>query len=278
MTDRSPEYEGRPGPYWRVAIVVTAVIAVWMFVYHVPTVVLGSDYELRTHAALAVLLVVLTVPVVVLARRYLDRQPWEGIGLPSIRVGWRPMLFGMACWLIPAGLGFAWCLGLDWTNITVNVPLGELVLLIVARIVLVFLYEALPGELVFRGYVYQNLAARLPRWVAVGVQAALFALTGIVTGVGASPQRVLIFFGFGIIVGIFRVVTGTIWAGIGFHLAFQTVAQLLVGPGPAFTVDGIGTLQTIAFGLLPFSLGVALLETLYRKNREVAESEPAPQT
>lgn len=260
----------RLNPYWRVAIVVGATILLWLFVYNVPIALLGSGYRLSTNAVLAVMLCGLTVPMVVLARRFLDRQPWAGLGLPLFRVGWRRLLFGMACWLIPAGLGFALCIGFGWTQITVDVPLGGLLLLTAARIVLVFLYEALPEELVFRGYVYRNLATALPRLAAVAGQAALFTLTGMAVGVVTSPQRVLIFFTFGIVLGIFRAVTGDIWAGIGFHLAFQTVAQLVLGAGdaagdPLVTVTGIGTLQTVAFAILPFGLGVLLLETFYRQ-------------
>ena len=41
---------------------------------------------------------------------------------------------------------------------------------------LVFTGEALPEELALRGYLYANLAERLPRWAAVLGQAVLFML------------------------------------------------------------------------------------------------------
>lgn len=119
-------------------------------------------------------------------------------------------------------------------------------------VLLVFLYEALPEELVFRGYVQRNLLTALPAGQAVVIQAVLFTLFGFLVGVAQSPFRLSLFLTFGLLLGAFRVATGDIWAGIGFHVAYQSVAQLFVGEGAAFEVSGEGVFGLVALGGLPF--------------------------
>lgn len=73
---------------------------------------------------------------------------------------------------------------------------------------------------------------------------------------------------------IIRVRTGTVWSTIGFHLAFQTVAQV-TGPAEGlFAISGLEVLQTVAFGLLPFALGVLLIERLHRDPPGWLDREP----
>jgi membrane protease YdiL (CAAX protease family) len=75
-------------------------------------------------------------------------------------------------------------------------------------------------------------------WQAIGAQAALFTLFGLVLGVAATVDRLLVFFAFALVLGVLRTATGDIAAGIGFHWAFQTTGQLFLGEGAAFDVAG----------------------------------------
>lgn len=78
----------------------------------------------------------------------------------------------MACWLIPAGIGLVVTLTLGWAEVSFAALDGRTLLLALYLPLLVFLFEALPEELVFRGYFYRNLADRYSRWIAVIGQAA----------------------------------------------------------------------------------------------------------
>ncbi|MEH1166034.1 CPBP family intramembrane glutamic endopeptidase [Micromonospora sp. CPCC 205539] len=261
--------------HWRILIVFAGALVVWLFLYH--GAVLGRDYDRPTHVIRAIVTTALVVPLVVVARRLLDRRPWAGLGLPSLRTGWRHLLLGMACWLIPAAVGFALCLGFDWVEIGLRTSVGDVVRVAALLVVLVFLYEALPEELIFRGYLHRNLATRLSAWQAVLGQAVLFTLFGFLVGAATSLDRLAIFFVFALVLGGFRVATGDIWAGIGFHLAFQTVAQLVGDIGAVFVVTGAGVLALVALGGLPFSLGWLFLERRYRDrlNWQVIDPDPA---
>lgn len=103
------------------------------------------------------------------------------------------MLLGMACWTVPAGICIWLCLSLGWVDIVVRTTATETARIAVLLVVLVFLYEALPEELVFRGYIRGSLRILLRPWQAVGAQAALFALFGFVLGVAPTVDRLIVF-------------------------------------------------------------------------------------
>ncbi|MEK8105167.1 CPBP family intramembrane glutamic endopeptidase [Micromonospora sp. M12] len=108
--------------------------------------------------------------------------------------------------------------------------------------------EALPEELIFRGYLQRNLVTRLPVWQALVGQAVLFTLFGVLVGAARSFDRIALFLVFALLLGAFRVATGDIWAGIGLHVAFQTVAQLFGDVGAVFDVVGADVLGVVAMG------------------------------
>ncbi len=249
---------------WRITIVFSAATCIWLFMHEIANTVFGTDYSRSSHTFRAVITSLLVIPLIVLARRFLDRRPWNGLGLSHFRIGWRPLLIGMICWLIPAVIGLVVCVALGWTEITLNEPIGNTLLLTFGLMLLVFIYEAFPEELIFRGYFYQNLATAMPRWLAVLGQAILFVLWGLANGGPNSIERSVLFFVAATILGVFRVVTGSVWASIGFHLAFQTTTQLFGTIGNQFTISDPDTLSMFAFGVLPFATGISFLRMFYK--------------
>jgi membrane protease YdiL (CAAX protease family) len=253
---------GRLNLFWRVAVVFLAVTLVWLFVTQGLGSFFGPAYPDRVgHAVRAVLTSALVVPLIFLARRYLDRRSWEGLRFTSLRTGWRWLLFGMVFWLVAAGLGLVVTVVLGWTRISLGTPSVGILLLFLYLPVLVFLYEALPEELIFRGYLYRNLSARYARWVSVLAQATLFTLWGAAIAAAGSVDRVVLFFTFSVALGILRVISGNLWATIGFHLAFQWVTQLVsaVREG-SLQIAEQPTLELVVIWFFPIVLGsIALI-------------------
>lgn len=254
---------GRLNLFWRVAVVFVAVTLVWLFVTQGLGSFFGPAYPDRVgHAVRAVLTSALVVPLIFLARRYLDRRSWEGLRFTSLRTGWRWLLFGMVFWLVAVGLGLVVTVVLGWTRISLGTPSVGILLLFLYLPVLVFLYESLPEELIFRGYLYRNLSARYARWVSVLAQATLFTLWGAAIGAAGSVDRVVLFFTFSVALGILRVISGNLWATIGFHLAFQWVTQLVsaaVREG-SLQIAEQPTLELVVFWFFPIVLGsIALI-------------------
>jgi membrane protease YdiL (CAAX protease family) len=274
------EVDNRPSLSWRVALVFLAVVVIWLFVVEGLGPFFGPAYSDRVgHAVRAVAVSALVVPLIVVARRYLDRRPWAGLRLPSLRVGWRPALFGAAFWLVAAGVGLSVTLAFGWARVTADAPSAEILLLALYLPLLVFLYEALPEELIFRGYFYRNLAARYAPWIAVLTQAVLFTLFGATIGAAGSVDRVILFFTFSVVLGILRVVTGNLWTSIGFHLMFQWVTQLYsaaVREG-SLRIEAQPTLDLVVFWFFPIVLGsVALVLASASRKRRTRWRDPDP--
>jgi uncharacterized protein len=77
-------------------IVFLGATLVWLFVAQGLGAFSGPAYSDRLgHAVRAILTSALVVPLIFLARRYLDRRSWEGLRLTSLRIGWRWLVFGM---------------------------------------------------------------------------------------------------------------------------------------------------------------------------------------
>lgn len=242
----------------RIAIVLIATIAVWLVVIEGLGPFFGPAYSDRVgHATRAVLISALAIPLVLLAWRYLDRRPWEELRLTSLRVGLGPMLFGAVFWLVFAGIGMLVSLYFGLASISFGEPSADLLFLMLYLPALVFLYEALPEELIFREYFYRNFSERFSRWMAVVGQAFLFTLFGAAIGAAGSVDRIILFFTFSLTLGILRVITDNLWASIGFHLAFQYVTQFIAAAtrDGFITIEGFGNLQIVAFWLLPIVLG-----------------------
>ncbi|MCO8270173.1 CPBP family intramembrane metalloprotease [Actinoplanes sp. TRM 88003] len=261
---------GRPHVAVRIGIVLAAATAIWLIIRWVGEAIFGpADYDRERHVFAAVATTGLVLPMVVVAWRCLDRVPWRRLRRASPRTMLRLLAAGMAGYLIPAAIAVTVFVVAGWLTIDVN---GSIVGSVLALLVLVLLYEALPEEFIFRGYVFRNLSGRMPTWAVVLVQAALFALFGVAVGAAGSVERIVLFFGFAIVQGWLRAVTDTLWVPIGFHLAFQTCEQLVGSHWDHFVVNDLALLQNIVLGLIPLALGVLTVQTLGRWARRPAEA------
>lgn len=258
---------GRPPLAVRVAAVFVGVTAIWIVLDAGVSAILGEEYSRPAHIARAVGATALTVPAIFAARRLLDRAPFSGLKLTSVRAGWRPFALGGLCWAAPAAVAGSVVVALGWADLTVTVSPGRLLAGVAALTVLVFLYEALPEELIFRGYFFANFADRWPSTVAVLVQGALFTLWGFAIGAAESVDRVVLFFTFACTLGVLRATTGSLWSSIGFHWAFQITAQFLGPSWDAVTLDDPDLAFGMAISLVPFAATLIVAGVIARRRR-----------
>ena len=267
-------------PYLRVGLVSLGMVVLWLLLPVLRDLVWGtgySGYSFGGHVMSAVLATALAVPMVVFVRRVLDGDSVESLGLSVSAAAVRPFLVGAAAFLLPAALGFIVVLGMGWTRIVPLASIMEIASFVPVLIVLVFLFEALPEELAFRGYIQTNLQTRLGYWGAIFAQAVLFALWGaalwtLATGAIALDRLVMFFF-IALVLGMVRGITGSVWTSIGLHVAFQTVAQLLLNIERGhFAVEGVDMLQLVALGVVPFSFAAIVVEFLNARGRKAADA------
>jgi len=253
-------------PYIRIGVLFLGLSVIWLFMMLATG---NHQYSLSRHVLNAALASALTVPLIALLRSRLDRGTLAGLGLPFSSAAIRPLIVGAVAFVLPSLTGIAIVLILGWSSIVPQFPMAEIIAFVPLLIILVFFFEALPEELAFRGYIYAALAERHSRIVSIIVQSALFACWGaalwtISTGTVAL-DRFVMFAAVAFVLGLVRVMTGSVWACVGLHTAWQTTAQLILHANRGhFAVDGAEMLQMIAFGVVPFSLVALIVGLLYR--------------
>lgn len=276
----------RPSLAARVTVVMIATFAIWQVMRWV-TVRSFDPGELTVASRFVNALVVfgLAVPLVISGRRYLDRRTWSGLRLTGIREGWKPFVVGSVSWLMPAAVGMAVAQTLGWVEITFLATATETIAYVATLTVAVFLSEALPEELIFRGYLYRNLATAMAPWMAVATQALLFTIFGSALWVMAEGwsviiERTMIFGVIAVVIGCVRVATANLWSCVGLHLVFQVCAQLLLGTeGDLVAVRGADTLTLVSFAAaFAFATGIASRLTPGEANWRTPEPDPVSTT
>ncbi|PXX66286.1 hypothetical protein DFR70_10332 [Nocardia tenerifensis] len=257
----------RPALLIRSAAVFVAVTIWWLVLYHGVAAVTGDEYTRGGHVVRAVGATLGTVALLYAALRFLDRRPWSDLGLAA-QGRWRAFLFGVACWGVPAAVTMAVVLWLGWAEQTVRAEAPETLLALVGLVALVLLYEALPEELIFRGYFFTNLAERWPTGITVVAQAMLFTAWGVLIGAATSVDRLVLFFAFSLVQGAIRATTGNLFACIGFHATFQLGTQFLGSQWNYIDLDDPDLSVTgLAFVIVPFLTTAIVLWSLARKRR-----------
>lgn len=207
----------------------------------------------------AVVSTIVVVLVLALAR-HVDRRSLRDYGLTSARQSVCAFGLGAIAWIGPAGIGFL-TLSLFDAQLTLAVSAQELLLTVALVLAAVLLSEALPEELVFRGYVTTVLGERFELWTAILVQSSLFVGMALMLRGYTGVLDLSLFATMGICLGYMRMITGSVWTAIGFHTAFQTGSQLLLTHSAA-QFDGPAFFAVMALGPLPFALGTAAFSLL----------------
>lgn len=217
------------------------------------------------HLAYAVVLTAGALAMIALALSF-ERAPWSSVGLLAPLKG---LGQGAAWWLVPAGIGLAAALLMGWGQAALIPGPDDAIVKFAALIALVFLSEALPEELIFRGYIQSRLTGLVGAWGGVLIQAALF--TGFAILIGAAPDLMQVGFiaAFGVALGMLRVATGTLWAPIGFHLIFMTVQQSYGAGWELVALSLPEKTRMLVLAQIPFGVVIALLFS------RVGEARPA---
>lgn len=182
--------------------------------------------------------------------------PWPVVGHHSAGRNLRAFAMGAGLWLIPAAAGIALCTTLGWSAISFHTPPIQALATLPLLALTVLLVEALPEEFAVRGWAQGLAARRCAQWVALLLQAVLFVAMAWLAGAMQSAEQWMFLPGFALILGYVRALTGSVWSSIGVHFAWMITTQLINGHA---AVEGLATLQFVAFALLPSAtLGAVL--------------------
>jgi len=163
----------------------------------------------------------INLPVLVLLFRHVPLSE-HGFSLASWQAGGRWLFLSIALVLIPFS-----ALLTVWRWITGHESVVALERLTVSTILYHLLYQAVPEELFFRGYLQKRLAlwAQARGLTGFGLPICLTALLFAVAHLIVSPSwmRVAVFFP-GLVMGWLRERTGGLFAPTGFHWLANLVA------------------------------------------------------
>lgn len=246
----------------RIAVVLILSVIIWRFVGYLRESFGGEEYSRLSHFLLAVITTVLTLILVEFARRW-SKLSWSQLGMANAIGNIRSFGLGLILWLVPAAIGLVICLMAGWVEISFQTDFSSLFVGLLILCITVFLIEALPEELLVRGYIYRTVNTLFPHWGTVLIQMVLFTVFGYAIGAIYSVEQLMFLPGFAFILGYFRAVSGNVWTAIGFHTAIMTVTQILQPHHQHFEVSGMFTLQFFAFILLPSAFGAAALGFIY---------------
>lgn len=171
----------------------------------------------------------------------------------------RAFVGGVLMWLLPAAFGTALCLAAGWVELVFVGTMEDLLTTGAMLALAVLLIEALPEELLFRGYLQSLLGTRVARWLAVALQAALFCLCAWLAGAMTDATQWWFLPGFALLLGYLRAMSGNVWTVVGMHLAWMTSTQILGQHHGLFRASDLGTLQFLAFTLLPSAVASTVL-------------------
>jgi uncharacterized protein len=102
--------------------------------------------------------------------------------------------------------------------------------------ILLFAIVAFAEEIIFRGYLLNNLLESFNKWIAITISSAVFAL-GHITNPNITILSVANIFIAGILLGINYIYTKNLWFGIFLHFAWN----YFQGPILGFDVSGFET-------------------------------------
>lgn len=174
---------------------------------------------------------------VFLARRLLDKQPIESLGLKLNLQALIDVLAGIGITLLQMGGIFFTMLGLGWLTFTGFAwdfdPLG-LVVKNTLLFFLIFILVAWNEELLSRGYHLQTLASGLNLTWGVIISSAVFGLLHIFNPNATWVSAAGIFFA-GLFLAFGYIRTKQLWLPIGLHLGWNFFEGVVFG----FPVSGL---------------------------------------
>lgn len=225
----------------------------------------------------------ITVPSLYFLLKHTTSRPFHSIGLSRWRQAIPKAIAGAALVIVLSGSGFTLAHLCGWIKITqfhFSVPL---VMALLLNMIIAFFYEAFPEELTFRGTVYHALNRRFSRIVALILQPILFVLAPVtvsglqyLTGQKATAitlNYIILLLSFGFILQLLRIVTGSLWASIAFHLAFLENSRFFVLQRERRFITyeeimpGTGELFVIFFMTLIIGILILISAAIARRNK-----------
>ncbi|RXZ77510.1 CPBP family intramembrane metalloprotease [Paenibacillaceae bacterium] len=238
--------------------------------------------ELMRQCIQASIVSLITVPSLYFLLKHTTSRPFRSIGLSRWRQSIPKAISGAALVIVLSGAGFILAHLLGWIKITQFHFSLPLVMALFLNMIIAFFYEAFPEELTFRGTVYHALKGQFNKIVALILQPILFVLAPVavsglqyLTGQESLPitlDYIILLLSFGFILQLLRIVTGSLWTSIAFHVAFLENSRFFVLQRETRfityeeIIPGTGELFIIFFMTLIVGILILIVAAMVRRN------------
>ncbi|MCY8493086.1 CPBP family intramembrane glutamic endopeptidase [Bacillus inaquosorum] len=228
------------------------------------------------------LVTLMTVPLLYILLKRFSSRPFYSIGLSGWRQAIPKAIMGAMYVIILSGSGFTIAHLLGWIKVAQFHFSAHLVTVLLLNMIIAFFYEAFPEELTFRGTVYNALNRRFNCFISLLLQPILFVLAPLtvsglqyIAGIESPAitlDYIVLLLSFGFILQLLRIVTGSLWTSIAFHLAFLENSRFFVLQGDERfityeeIVPGTGALFVIFFMLLIVGTLLLIPAVIARRN------------
>jgi len=212
-----------------IALVVAAGVLLFLFQKKSPA---GTGKSISPEGVFYLAVVInafISVILVWLFRKIIDRRSFESIGFTFEKNGAHAGSgFFLGIFILCAGSCILYFTkNLQWTDISFN---GNDLFIGFGFMVIVAFYE----EIVFRGYILNNLMDSLSKWPALGISALLFSLAHL-SNPSFSVAGAFNILLAGILLGLNYVYTKNLWFGIMLHFTWN----FFQGPVLGYEVSGM---------------------------------------
>lgn len=161
-----------------------------------------------------------TLIIVGLFRRFVDKESFQSMGFFSIR-SLKDSSIGFAIGAVIMILGFVWLI--DLKEITwISTQFDALKIL---QLIVLFIFVAIAEELVFRGYILNNLMKSMNKWVALLVCSVAFSSLHLFNPNHSWFSFINITLA-GILLGISYIYTQSLWLPIALHFSWNFFRDL----------------------------------------------------
>ena len=189
--------------------------------------------DLETVNLLSLLIyVIVSAALAIVFRLFIDRQPISSLGFHpehNRNDAWVGLLLSMV--LLGTGcLALYFAGSLSWIDTNFSGPS-----FFIATVFM--LMVAVSEEMVFRGYVLNNLMESFNKWTALLISALLFTFAHLFNP-QLTPLAIINLFLGGVLLGINFIYTRTLWFAIGFHFGWNLLQGYVLGfPVSGFSDD-----------------------------------------
>jgi membrane protease YdiL (CAAX protease family) len=221
---------------WRL-LIFAALLAVLTFIFSLPLILInvsGFTAILVSYIASALA----ATAAVFITHRLIDR---ESIGSLGLRLDGRAagdLAAGIAVMGLLMGLIYLVLSSMGWLSYEAT-AFSEMTILEVMRMVVLpalylFILVGWLEEIVFRGYLLQNISSGLNVWWGLGISSVLFAAAHALNP-GISIAAIAGLFGAGLFLGFAYIRTRQLWLPVGLHIGWN----FFEGPVFGFPVSGL---------------------------------------